>query len=811
MSLDRFESQISSTLTQPDSHPKLSVSVEDDGTEELKAESIAPSVATNLDDQMNLPNNSKSKSFNQLHKEFITKVLAHRIMEKHYRNTHDKTVSLRQEKANLAIRMRHAEMIKAGELLTQGIHLYSDYLNSESTELHDAQTYAEATLAVKKLIKETTAASELQIASQIAIIKKLDKKHDDLHKIVKMTSTLSNEISAARDNLFPAQIKKLEEELSQLKLHEKKLLKKFGGAALTPGQQTLSRDYLSLVYAGKMAAAEKLIPLGVDLNSFNPSGMNPLLALALFLKYKDICTLLQHEDVDVNATTTLQYHTYGRYLPVKSTALHIVIQTATLKQNDDEQAKQIIQKLIHHGIDIDAQNGWQQTALHIATALHNYKLAEYLLVVHGANPFLKDHNEETPRDYIINLEKNSDLYQLLLNAESNFSARVKEEEEEKQESSASSSEDIESQIEKANRDLRTKLFAHAFIRHYKKTHYVKAVKELNHSKLETDKILSAHLEESKKLEDRAHLAMEKYLTDRGEKDSFQDFQSNLDQITQDIDRNDLQNSTTFQAIEAKSSKSMLLENNLRDKPHRMLDALTGQIHEASKKMNHLLHSQIEQKEMKLAEVRSQQQTTLRLFGGTRLSEREIKQSKKFFFYITQEEVTKASECLLKGASVNYYDEETGLTPLLHVLQNSDPNIPIIRFLLDHGASPDCKTKHNIAFPDGTILTAQSSPLHTLIDLDNDPDTMDASILARLHSNPNSINTQDAHLRTPLHIAAIEGLSDWVRYLLRHEANPNIPDCAGDTPIDLVERYHSYNIELVGLMKNAERDQTPSPY
>lgn len=64
-------------------------------------------------------------------------------------------------------------------------------------------------------------------------------------------------------------------------------------------------------------------------------------------------------------------------------------------------------------------------------------------------------------------------------------------------------------------------------------------------------------------------------------------------------------------------------------------------------------------------------------------------------------------------------------------------------------------------------------------------------------NPKNLNAMNDDGNTPLHIAAQEGYSEWVKYLLEHGANPGITNKAGNTPLHLAAR--TGNAESVKLL------------
>jgi cytohesin len=62
------------------------------------------------------------------------------------------------------------------------------------------------------------------------------------------------------------------------------------------------------------------------------------------------------------------------------------------------------------------------------------------------------------------------------------------------------------------------------------------------------------------------------------------------------------------------------------------------------------------------------------------------------------------------------------------------------------------------------------------------------------ANPNIQNIRDL---TPLHLAALDDLSDIVYSLLYFGANPNVQDCDGDTPLHIAcQNGSEYTIQIL---------------
>ena len=128
-----------------------------------------------------------------------------------------------------------------------------------------------------------------------------------------------------------------------------------------------------------VAAVDKLIAGGADVNELDPNGDAPLV-MAAYLGHTEIVRKLLDAGADVGAVDP----------SMRATALH----AASYAGRTDA-----ARLLIEHGIDIDKQgpvNGY--TALHDAIWQNNIDTAK-VIVDGGANLRLKNHDGQTPLDF----------------------------------------------------------------------------------------------------------------------------------------------------------------------------------------------------------------------------------------------------------------------------------------------------------------------------------------------------------------------------------------------------------------------------
>lgn len=133
---------------------------------------------------------------------------------------------------------------------------------------------------------------------------------------------------------------------------------------------------MKAVQKNDVAAIDKLIAGGANVNELDPNGDAPLV-MAAYLGHADIVRKLLEAGADVKAVDP----------SMKATALH-----AAAYAGRTEAAR----LLIEHGIDIDKQgprNGY--TALHDAIWQNNIDTAK-VIIDGGANLALESHEGETP-------------------------------------------------------------------------------------------------------------------------------------------------------------------------------------------------------------------------------------------------------------------------------------------------------------------------------------------------------------------------------------------------------------------------------
>ncbi len=172
------------------------------------------------------------------------------------------------------------------------------------------------------------------------------------------------------------------------------------------------------------------------------------------------------------------------------------------------------------------------------------------------------------------------------------------------------------------------------------------------------------------------------------------------------------------------------------------------------------------------------------------------------------ESTKKSTFLLKnGANVNQKNHY-GATPLHYAYHWEQAKL-----LIDHNANT-----HNIDNESCYALHYAGRRMYNFGDCSEKDVTRLLDILLK---NGCSINQQNTYGETPLHEAVMDHIYDGLRiisgythhtsessdirykvihYFLKHEANPNITDNNGNTPLDILKQQMYPNEELINLIK-----------
>ncbi len=136
--------------------------------------------------------------------------------------------------------------------------------------------------------------------------------------------------------------------------------------------------------------------------------------------------------------------------------------------------------------------------------------------------------------------------------------------------------------------------------------------------------------------------------------------------------------------------------------------------------------------------------------------------------VDEEDFNKIDELLKEGADINE-QMISGEAPLHHAVYRGD--YKDIKYLIDHGAKPDLLDKGN------------NTPLRLAIRYRN----FEAfKCLVDNYKDINTYNTEKPIYESPIHEAAHMGLK-WVKYLVDHGADINIPNMAGETIFDIAKK------------------------
>ncbi|HVY71503.1 MAG TPA: ankyrin repeat domain-containing protein [Verrucomicrobiae bacterium] len=157
-----------------------------------------------------------------------------------------------------------------------------------------------------------------------------------------------------------------------------------------------------------------------------------------------------------------------------------------------------------------------------------------------------------------------------------------------------------------------------------------------------------------------------------------------------------------------------------------------------------------------------------------------------------------------GADVNVRDPEGG-TPLLRAVNRGNESITSL--LLENGANPNARYKNRATALHQAALTRNEGMARRLLEKGADPNLSDEDGTTPLHHAVATGTTSlvelllakgaDVNARggkkpaTALTLACAQLNSELVRLLLGHQANVNVPDGEGSTPLDLARNGHQW--------------------
>ncbi len=170
--------------------------------------------------------------------------------------------------------------------------------------------------------------------------------------------------------------------------------------------------------------------------------------------------------------------------------------------------------------------------------------------------------------------------------------------------------------------------------------------------------------------------------------------------------------------------------------------------------------------------------------------------------------SEAEQLIINGHQINEQDE-TGLSSL-HIATLKG-NSAIVHRLLEAGSNPNVRTITDAAYDeeDDGDETDSDNIVSKLRGLGNKTPLHIAAkeglyeIAQLLIAYGADTNTLDAGLCTPLHWSANRGDTKFVRLLLENKANPNARDLAWSTPLHEATRKN--HIEVVKLLMNYKAD------
>ena len=154
--------------------------------------------------------------------------------------------------------------------------------------------------------------------------------------------------------------------------------------------------------------------------------------------------------------------------------------------------------------------------------------------------------------------------------------------------------------------------------------------------------------------------------------------------------------------------------------------------------------------------------------------------------------------LQQGANINAPDQ-VGNTPIFHTILNDD--VDAMKVLLDH-ATKMHREWHGVYSLHGSKVIRNTKNFELLLHHAVEHELLSDGLL---ENRQQSINLADSKGRTPLHIAAEYGRTEYARQLIENGANVNLKDQQGRTPFDLATS--DAMIELLIINKAAKGSES----
>ncbi len=172
-----------------------------------------------------------------------------------------------------------------------------------------------------------------------------------------------------------------------------------------------------------------------------------------------------------------------------------------------------------------------------------------------------------------------------------------------------------------------------------------------------------------------------------------------------------------------------------------------------------------------------------------------------------ENFKEAEQLIINGQQLNEQDE-TGLSAL-HIATLKG-NFAIVKRLLEAGSDPNVRTITDEVYDENAEYANHDEALVSSLRGLGNKTPLHIAAKEGLHDIGKlligfgaDINTLDAGLCTPLHWSANKGDEAFVRLLLEHKANPNARDLAWSTPLHEATRRNHINIVKVLMNYNAD--------